>query len=305
MPCLTIQERPGTFGWAARSSPREQVPRFDTLTFTREHASWVDQSWGFDVLLALIVDSWGWSAAIGLASLGLATLYAAMARGLIRDGTSPVVAVVVALLGDGDQFDPFPDSAAPLYICVRLPDIPRLPKAAPERRLGGRGGADLHGGAGEPARRLCGAARDRGDGRDRPCRLGSLGRARRRNVIKFGRPCWRVVWRLWPTRMASGSTAMSCNLLVSSGVTSLIIEYQPAPFGKPEAEVLEWVLLALSACRSCRRGGSTATSWPTSGVAAPGADVDSQRTALCPGGGAGPGNALGRPASCRADVMET
>ena len=34
-------------------------------------------------------------------------------------------------------------------------------------------------------------------------------------------------------------------LLVSSGVTSLIIEYQPAPFGKPEAEVLEWVLLAL------------------------------------------------------------
>ena len=35
------------------------------------------------------------------------------------------------------------------------------------------------------------------------------------------------------------------HLLVSSGVTSLIIEYQPAPFGKPEAEVLEWVLLAL------------------------------------------------------------
>ncbi len=35
------------------------------------------------------------------------------------------------------------------------------------------------------------------------------------------------------------------NLLVSSGVTSMIIEYQPAPFGRPEAEVLEWVLLAL------------------------------------------------------------
>jgi hypothetical protein len=35
------------------------------------------------------------------------------------------------------------------------------------------------------------------------------------------------------------------HLLVSSGVTSLIIEYQPAPFGKPEADVLEWVLLAL------------------------------------------------------------
>ncbi len=34
-------------------------------------------------------------------------------------------------------------------------------------------------------------------------------------------------------------------LLISSGVTSRIIEYQPAPFGKPDAEVLEWVLLAL------------------------------------------------------------
>lgn len=48
------------------------VPRFDTLTFTREHASWVDQSWAFDVLLALVVDSRGWSAAIGLTALGLA-----------------------------------------------------------------------------------------------------------------------------------------------------------------------------------------------------------------------------------------
>ena len=35
------------------------------------------------------------------------------------------------------------------------------------------------------------------------------------------------------------------NLLVSSGVTSLISEYQSAPFGKPEAQVLEMVLLAL------------------------------------------------------------
>jgi hypothetical protein len=35
------------------------------------------------------------------------------------------------------------------------------------------------------------------------------------------------------------------HLLVSSGVTSLIIEYQPPAFGKPEAEMLEWVLLAM------------------------------------------------------------
>ena len=30
------------------------VPRFDTLTFTKGHASWVDQSWGFDVMLAAL-----------------------------------------------------------------------------------------------------------------------------------------------------------------------------------------------------------------------------------------------------------
>ena len=37
------------------------------------------------------------------------------------------------------------------------------------------------------------------------------------------------------------------NLLVSSGVTGMISEYQPPPFGKPNADVLEWVLLALIA----------------------------------------------------------
>jgi hypothetical protein len=35
------------------------------------------------------------------------------------------------------------------------------------------------------------------------------------------------------------------NLLVSSGVTTLIVEYQPAPFGKPETQALEVVLLSL------------------------------------------------------------
>ncbi len=77
-------------------------------------------------------------------------------------------------------------------------------------------------------------------------------------------------------------------LLVSSGVTSLIIEYQPAPFGKPEAEVLEWVLLAFIG--SAGRVGATDRALPVGprpGVAAPGAHVDSQRPVLCPGGGAG------------------
>ncbi len=89
--------RRGTCGWAARSSPPASVPRCDTLTFTRSGAPWVDQSWAFDVLLALLVDRWGWSAAIALAALGLAWLYRAMARDLIRDGISPVIAAVVSV----------------------------------------------------------------------------------------------------------------------------------------------------------------------------------------------------------------
>ena len=46
----------------------------------------------------MLVDGWGWSAVVALTALGLAALYAAMARGLIRDGISPLVAVVVAVL---------------------------------------------------------------------------------------------------------------------------------------------------------------------------------------------------------------
>src|SRR4051812_32702108 len=42
------------------------VPRSDTLTYTREQVAWVDQSWAFDLGLALLVDRWGWSAAIAL-----------------------------------------------------------------------------------------------------------------------------------------------------------------------------------------------------------------------------------------------
>ena len=218
---------------------------FDTLTFTREHASWVDQSWGFDVLLALIVDSWGWPAAIGLASLGLAMLYAAVARGLIRDGTSPVVAVVVALLVTAISsihflIRPHLFTFAFVYLTFRA-----CQKQHENGRLGGRAGADLHGRAGEPARRLRGAA---GRSWRRP-RSATPSRAR-----GMPRAAQRASSSRWPRRHVRVAALANPygfglyrhvgNLLVSSGVTSLITEYQPAPFGKPEAQVLEWVLLA-------------------------------------------------------------
>ena len=73
------------------------VPRSDTLTFTRNGAPWVDQSWAFDVLLALLVDRWGWSAAIaaGRARPGMAL--SSHGTRPDPDGISPVIAVMVSI----------------------------------------------------------------------------------------------------------------------------------------------------------------------------------------------------------------
>ena len=88
-------------------------------------------------------------------------------------------------------------------------------------------------------------------------------RPRRREVLRFAAAFGGShAWRRLANPTASACTGHVANLLVSSGVTKLIVEYQPPPFGKPDAEVLEWVLLALMPCRSSRRGGSTDISWP-------------------------------------------
>ena len=92
---------PGTF-WHVRLG-REiartgDVPRHDTLTSSRDRVPWVDQSWAFDLTLASVVDRRGWSAAIAVTALGLAALFGALARDLVRQGISPLVAVVVTIL---------------------------------------------------------------------------------------------------------------------------------------------------------------------------------------------------------------
>jgi len=221
------------------------VPHYDTLTFTHDHASWVDQSWAFDVLLALLVDSWGWSAAIGLASLGLATLYAAMARGLIRDGNSPVVAMVVSLFATAIGaihflIRPHLFTFAFVYLTLRAC-----------QRQHQRGGwsvtavpfytailANLHGGFVALPVIVATAALGH-------VISGPWDHARRRNVAKFGLTVLACGFAGLANPYGFGLYRHVIHLLVSSGVTSLIIEYQPAPFGKPDAEVLEWVLLAL------------------------------------------------------------
>ena len=69
--------------------------------------------------------------------------------------------------------------------------------------------------------------------------------ARRSNVVKFGLASLASCAAALANPYGFGLYRHVGRLLVSSGVTSLIIEYQPPHFGKPEAEVLEWVLLAL------------------------------------------------------------
>jgi hypothetical protein len=225
----------------------QDVPRCDTLTFTKGHAAWVDQSWGFDVMLAAVVDSWGWSAAIGLASLGLAGLYAAVASGLIRDGTPPVVAVVVALLVAAVSsvhflLRPHLFTFAFAYLTFRA--------CQKQHKEGGWAIAtvpiytavlaNLHGGFVALPVIVATAALGHAIS-------GRWDAARRRNVLKFGAAGLVCGVAALANPYGFGLYRHVVRLLFSSGVTSLIAEYQSAPFGKPEAKVLEWVLLAFVA----------------------------------------------------------
>jgi hypothetical protein len=221
------------------------VPRCDTLTYTHSKVPWVDQSWAYDVMLATVVDHAGWSAAVILTGLLLALVYAALARGLIRDGICPIVAVFVALLAM---------SIGHKHFLIR-PHIITLAMVYATLRLcqkqHERGGwiiawvpvltailANVHGGflalPGIVATTAVGHAVS-----------GPLDQARQRNVARFVlvfvASCLAALINPygWDLYRHVGE------LLVSSGVTSLIEEYQPAPFGRSQTCVLEMVLLAL------------------------------------------------------------
>ena len=77
------------------------VPRVDTLTYTRGQAEWVDQSWLFDVMLAVVVDHAGWSTAVALSTLLLAAVYGALASQLLSESGRPVLVFLVAMLAAG------------------------------------------------------------------------------------------------------------------------------------------------------------------------------------------------------------
>jgi hypothetical protein len=221
------------------------VPRSDTLTFTRDGTPWVDQSWAFDVLLALVVDRWGWSAAIALASLGLAWLYRTMARDMVRDGTSPIIAAIVSVFAvcvGAIHFllRPHLFTFAFVYLALRACQAQHqrdgwavLKVAIYTMIL-----ANVHGGF--VALPLIVATAGLGHALS-----GAWDASRKWNTAKFGLAFLASCLAALVNPYGIALYRHVASLLVSSGVTSLIVEYQPPHFGTAEATVLEWVLLAL------------------------------------------------------------
>jgi hypothetical protein len=223
------------------------VPRWDTLTYTHAHEPWVDQSWAFDVALALVVDHAGWSSAAALTALLLAVVYRALGRGLIRDRISPIVAVYVtmAMAAIGCihfLIRPHIVTLAFVYLTFRI--------CQKQHECGGWTVAwvpvltailaNVHGGfLALPGIVLTAALAHASSG--------TWDEDRRRNVFKFVVAFLACVLGALLNPYGWELYHHVYRLLVGSGVTALIQEYEPAPFGKPEVRVLEIVLLALLA----------------------------------------------------------
>ncbi|MBV8488639.1 MAG: hypothetical protein JO161_10205 [Planctomycetaceae bacterium] len=221
------------------------VPRCDTLTYTHAQSPWIDQSWAYDTLLALIVDHAGWSTAFVLTVIALALVYAAQTQGLISDGITPIVAVFISLLAVAIGclhflIRPHVVTLAFVYLALRF--------CQSQHQHGGWTVAwviplsailaNIHGGFIALPAIVATAAVGHAIS-------GPWNQERARNLAKFGLvfvgSCLGALLNPygWDLYRHVG------NLLLSSGVTSLIEEYQPAPFGKPQARVLEIVLLSL------------------------------------------------------------
>jgi hypothetical protein len=244
---------PGTF-WHLRLG-REilrtgDVPRHDMLTWSCDGVVWVDQSWAFDVGLALLVDHAGWTAAIMATALGLAWIYGALARGLLEDGGSPAITLLVTILATG---------VGSVHFLIRphlftLGFVLWTLRACQKQHLhGGRQiaripllmvvWANVHGGflAGPVIVLTAGIGH---------ALSGPLDAERRRNVARFARVFFLACVAPLLNPYGLDLYRHVGHLLVSSGVTDLIDEYQSIPFGKANGRVVEWIVLALVAVPS-------------------------------------------------------
>ncbi len=226
------------------------VPRADSLTWTRDGTPWVDQSWLFDVVLARVVELGGWSLAVTMAVLAVSWLYRTLARWLEDSGVSPLSAATTAILAAGvgsvhflvrPHLVTFGLVAWTLHACRVhhergrriLWTIPPLMVVWSNCHGGFLAGPVILGTAiaGEIVSGRWGDERRR---RVRDLALVSAATGLATLFTPYGLDLHRHV----------------VGLLVTSGVTGLIDEYQPMPFGKPTARVFEWILLGLVALPS-------------------------------------------------------
>jgi hypothetical protein len=243
---------PGTF-WHLRLG-REilrtgSVPRTDFLTWSRADAPWVDQSWLFDAGLAWVVDLGGWSLAVVLTGLFLASLFASLAAWLEREGNSPFVAGAIAIVAA---------SIAAVHFLTRphlFTFAGILWVLATTRAYHMRGSrwiwaapvvvglwANLHGRfVAGPIVLVTATAIEV---------LGSLGRwdaQRRRRVMTLACVTGASLLAALVNPYGVGLYAHVLKLLVSSGVTDLIMEYQPTKLGGLNMITMELVIVALIA----------------------------------------------------------
>jgi hypothetical protein len=229
------------------------VPRVDTLTYTRIDTEWVDQSWLFDVALAVVVDRGGWSLAVAMSVLGVAWIYRSLTKGLESDGVSPLSALTTAVLAAGvgsihflvrPHLVTFGMVAWTLHVCrVHHERGGRLLWTIPPLMIIW---ANCHGGF------LAG-----------PIILGAamLGHAvsgpwdasRKARVVEYAGVIGLTCLATLCTPYGIDLHRHVVRLLLTSGVTDLVDEYQPMPFGRATARVFEWVIIALVALPSLTR----------------------------------------------------
>lgn len=223
------------------------LPRVDELSFTRLGAPWVDQSWGFDALLAAIVGRWGWGGAVAATAVGLAWIYGTLTRGLIRAGASPFAATAATLAAAGIGAIHF--HARPhLFTFAFVLGTLSLCRAYHERK--GRSiwlvpflmvaWANLHGGF--LAGPLIVATAAVGHAISGPWDAG-----RRRGVITLVAVAALSTITPLLNPYGLGLYRHVVGLLVTSRVTDLIREYNPVRFGEAESRLLELVVLSLIA----------------------------------------------------------
>ena len=237
------------------------LPTQDTFTFTRQGTHWINQSWAFDAGLAAIVDRFGWTSALLASSVLIAWIYSSLVRDLIDDGRSPLpalVAGILALMAGSIHFLVRPHLFTIAFVLITS----RLCLKQHER--GGFGvfwvpvlvgvWANMHGGFLVAPIIVLSAAFGH-------LISGAFGAARRLNLTKYALAA--ILCGVAPLANPYGLALYRhvIHLLLTSGLTSLIQEYQPIPFGKPESRAVEWIILALISLPIFRAGRMSRYEW--------------------------------------------